>query len=133
MNTRQLKKRDKKAMEILIAVYGYNRNHFTPSDLEKGRIDCWHNCSLEWGEYESNNVYNQWLETRYWDHPNAERWMGMDPDTGELLNQDKRPRKLGHREHREFFKLSLPTGYRWRGKKVVKTSCKSTAATAKKT
>ena len=120
MNIRQLKKRDKKAMEILIGVYGCKRSGFYPSDYERGRIEFWYRCSWDCVEYDCKHAYDEWADRRAWEHPNAERWYGFDPETGEPITEDKRPRKLGHREAREFYKLVPPPGYRWRGKRVVK-------------
>lgn len=122
MKPRLLKKRDKKAMEILIGVYGHNRKDFHPSDYESGRIEFWYRCNWECDEWDCKGAYDEWADQRAWDHPNVERWYGFNPETGEPIPEHLRPRQLGHREAREFYKLAPPPGYRWRGKRVVKAA-----------
>ena len=122
MNARQLKKRDKKAMAILIGAHGYKRKDFYPSDYDPGRIEFWYRCNWEYDEWDCKSAYAEWLDQRSCDHPNFELWHGFDPETGDPIPESLRPRQLGHREAREFYKLVPPPGYRWRGKRVVKVT-----------
>lgn len=124
MNDRQLKKQDKKAMAILIGAFGYKPDDFALND-EGTRVDFWWRCSYEYDEWDSISAYGHWLQKRNYMHPNFERWWGFDPDSGEPIPEDKRPRPMGHREARAFYQLTPPPGYRWRGNRVVKRAAQA--------
>lgn len=124
MNVRQLKKQDKKAMAILIGTRGYRREDFGLND-EGTRVDFWWRCSYEYDEWDCMSAYGHWLELRSYEHPKCERWLGFDPETGETIPDEARPRPLGHREWLKFYKLQPPPGYRWRGKRVVRCAAQA--------
>lgn len=119
MKPRLLKKRDKKAMAILIGAYGYKPRSFVVCQEEGRAYYCWM-CSIEDSEWDEKPAYEEWHNHRSSEHPNFERWYGFDPGTGEDIPEDQRPRPMGQREARKFYRLVPPPGYRWRGKRVVK-------------
>jgi hypothetical protein len=119
MNNRQIKKQDKRAMAILVGAYGYKPASFAVDDEGK-HVDYWWSCSHECVEYDSKPAYEEWQEIRSYEHPNFERWYGFDPDTGKDIPEDQKPRRMGRREARKFYRLVPPPGYCWRGKHVVK-------------
>lgn len=119
MKARLLKKLNKKAAAILIGALGYPADSFGADDDDGLTYFSWR-CSYEYDEWDSKTAHDEWLDQRGYAHPNFERWYGFDPDTGEPIPEDQRPRPMGHREARVFFKLVPPPGYRWRGRRVIK-------------
>ena len=117
MNRRQLKKQDKRAAALLVALGVVRRDALLNSD--DGRFGYDYRCSYEYDEWEFQPAWDEWLDRRAWEHPNACAWYGFDEKTGIDIPDEQRPKSMNRDEARSWYSLRAPTGYRWRGRRVV--------------
>ncbi|WP_260673740.1 hypothetical protein [Comamonas aquatica] len=109
MNLRQLKKQDKRAAAILLALH---RGAVSPSGFglnDDGRYSYEWRCSYE---------YDEWDEQPALDYLNDIEGLAymadcIDPKTGDYLPDDQCP------PYPPSAMRKLPAGWRWRGGKVV--------------
>ena len=109
MNLRQLKKRDKRAAVILLALY---RHIVSPNGFGLGDDGRYHyewRCSYEYDEWDWRPA-SEFLSDM---EDNDYLCDCIDPSTGEMLPDDRCP-PVPPSAMRE-----LPAGYRWRGGRVV--------------
>lgn len=122
MNLRQLRKQDKRAAAILLALYPYNvsPNGFGPD--HDGRYSYEWRCSYEYDEWDYMPA-SDYLD----DIEGACHWGEcIDPKTGDMLPKDQWPPIP-----RSAMK-QLPPGWRWRGRRVVPVDKHGAMVRAKK-
>lgn len=118
MNLRQLKKQDKRAAALLIAIRNYQPSAFGLT--EDGRYEYEWRCSYEYDEWDCRPAWEEWTDGRFWDHPNACGWYGFNPATGNDIPKALRPRPMSRRESRAWYALRAPDGFRQRGNRIVR-------------
>lgn len=108
MNLRQLKKKDKRAAAILLALYPHfvSRKGFGLDD--DGRYSYEWRCSYEYDEWDFQPA------SEFLDGIEGDEYMSSCiDDYGDILPDDQLPPCQPSAMHK------LPSGYRWRGHRVV--------------